>query len=189
MTDTTWPPIMPLDTLYGPRFPVEALPTPFRVYANSLAEAYQVPVDLPALLMLTAASVPLAKRVQIKAAHDWIEPANLYTAVVLPPASRKSAIFKAVTEPLDYYEQQLLELHAETIADARQKRSILEKELKKAEQRAVDAPPEEKDAAFAEAQALRKRLPAIPNAPRILADDVSQKSWHLSWLIRGGVWG
>ena len=154
MSNQTWTPITPLDSRYGPPFPVEALPTPFRRYAQSLSDAYQVPTDLPALLMLATASVPLAKRIQIKAGPDWIEPCNLYVAVVLPPASRKSAIFKAVTAPLEEYERQMTERLAEPIAEARQQYAIQKTALKRAEKVAAEALPEEKAAALREAQVI-----------------------------------
>ena len=73
MQNPDWPAIIPLNQTYGPEFPVDALPMPYRNYAKSIAKAYQVPVDLPALLMLTSTAVPLAKRIQIKAGPEWIE--------------------------------------------------------------------------------------------------------------------
>ncbi len=173
MDDHSWPSIIPLEKPYGQPFPVEALPAPLQAYTKSLAEAYQVPADLPAMLMLASASVPLAKRVQVKATEDWIEPCNLYVAVVLPPASRKSAIFKAISAPLENHEQQKSDLYSELLGDQVQKLKILEKQLKIAEKNAIDAPPEEQTIAMAEAQRLRKELPEIPIAPRILVDDIS----------------
>jgi hypothetical protein len=168
MSNQTWTPITPLDNSVGPRFPVDALPTPFRTYAQSLSEAYQVPLDLPALLMLATASIPLAKRIQIKAGPDWIEPCNLYVAVVLPPASRKSAIFKAVTAPLEHYERQKADELAEPIANAKQKYAIQKTALKRAEKAAADAAPEEQAAAIREAQAIRRQVQPIPTSPRLL---------------------
>ena len=50
----------------------------------------------------------------------------------------------------------------------------------------MDAPPEEKDAALAEAQALRKQLPDIPIVPRILVDDVSPEKLASLLADQGG---
>ena len=183
MDNQAWSPIIPLETTFGPEFPLEVLPEPLRSYVRSLADSYQVPVDLPAMLALTTTSVPLAKRVQIKPGPEWIEPCNLYTAIVLPPASRKSAIFKAITAPLEYQEKSLGERMVGVISDAKQQYRIIKKSLKSAEKKAADATDEERTQAVKEAQALRQQLPEVPKTTRILVDDISPEK--LASLLSG----
>ena len=70
-----------------------------------VSTSYQVPVDMPALLALAVAGASLAERVVVHVRGDHYEPVNIFTAVVLPPAERKSAVFRAVSAPLVAYEQ------------------------------------------------------------------------------------
>lgn len=173
MDKLVWGPITPLNQAHGPDFPVEALPAPLREYTESLRDALQVPADLPAMLMLATAAVPLAKRVRIVLNTEWSEPTNLYTAVVLPPGSRKSAAFSVVTAPLEAWEKQQAELAAEAIANAKQTAKILSASLKEAEKRAAKAAPEEQAKLIQEAKSISSLIPPIPAKPRLLADDVT----------------
>lgn len=65
-----WPPIVPLDELNVPAFPVKALPFAIRAYAEGLAESHQVPVDLPAMLMLITVSAAISKKIKIQLSPD-----------------------------------------------------------------------------------------------------------------------
>ena len=55
-------------------------------------------------------------RVQIR--PGWVEPVNLFTVVAMPPGSRKSAVFAAMTAPLLAAEQALAEHAAPLIVEA-----------------------------------------------------------------------
>ena len=48
----------------------------------------------------------------------WREPLNLYTVIALPPGSRKSAVFAAMTAPILAAEQALIERTAPAIVEA-----------------------------------------------------------------------
>lgn len=100
-----WPELVPFSNAPVPPFPMDALPSCMREYASELAEAYQVPADLPAMLMLAAVAVPLAGKATVQAGPEWVEPTNIFVAVALPPSNRKSAIFNAVTAPIYRYEE------------------------------------------------------------------------------------
>ncbi|MEZ6154065.1 MAG: DUF3987 domain-containing protein [Pirellulaceae bacterium] len=93
--DEPWPEPEPIERPKVPRFPVEVLPEPLRAWAAATAEACQVPSDLPGLLALAVCSGVAARRIAIVAGRGWCEPINLYTACLLEPANRKSAVFSA----------------------------------------------------------------------------------------------
>lgn len=85
----------------------------------AVAEFTQTPPDLMAggvaLAALSGATGGRA-RVQIRPGR-W-EPVNLFTVVAMPPGSRKSAVFAAMTAPLLAAEQTLAELAAPLITEA-----------------------------------------------------------------------
>lgn len=101
---TKWPDIVPISNALVPPFPLEALPSCLREFASELAEAYQVPADLPAMLMFAAAAIPLGGRVTVQAGPEWTEPTNVFVAVALPPSNRKSAVFNEVIAPIYQHE-------------------------------------------------------------------------------------
>jgi len=168
-----WPEVIPLDRHQLPDFPTTALPAPLRDYAQEVAEAYQVPEDLPGTLMLSTLAAGVGKRVVVQVRPDWSEPCNLYTVVALPPAHRKSAVFKAVNAPLERYEKHLSDDQASAVAAASQERAIMERRVAELEKRAVKASPEECEPLMKEAAELRAQLPDVPRPERLLVDDVS----------------
>lgn len=109
--------ITPLEGHTLPPFPVEVLPPVFQRFASELAESYQVPVDLPASMMLGVLAAVIAKHYSIAGGPDWIEPCNLFVGVAQPPASRKSAIVKEVVRPLEEIERERLADFKKTAAD------------------------------------------------------------------------
>ena len=62
--------------------------------------------DAPPVPMQLGSADPGAKKVVVQMRKGYIEPVNLFVAVVLPPANRKSAVFREVTAPVEAYEKQ-----------------------------------------------------------------------------------
>lgn len=171
--DHEWPPIVPLMAVDLPPFPVEALPPVLRRFSEEVAESYQVPVDMPAMLSLVTAAVPLSKYLRIQLRPDWSEPCNVYVAVALPPASRKSAVVAAMTKPLYAFERESKKAIQNEIKRAKLKRDALNGKLKKAKKAAEQAAPEELDQALREVEEIEKVMPEIPTPVRLVADDVT----------------
>lgn len=168
-----------------PPFPVDALPGWLSAYVAALAEATQTPVDLPGSLALACLSTAAGGQVLVDATRAWTEPVNLYTVVALPPGSRKSAVFRAMTKPLGQAEAVLHEAvqHARIEAElqARIAQSRAETLAKKAE---TAADPESVRAeAVAAAQAAAGIV--VPEPPRLTTDDVTPESCA-SLLARHG---
>lgn len=171
--DYEWPPIVPLMAVDLPPFPVEALPPVLRRFSEEVAESYQVPVDMPAMLSLVTAAVPLSKYLRIQLRPDWSEPCNVYVAVAFPPASRKSAVVAAMTKPLYAFERESKKAIQNEIKRAKLKRDALNGKLKKAKKAAEQAAPEELDQALREVEEIEKVMPEIPTPVRLVADDVT----------------
>ena len=169
------PPI-PLDRPPPPPFPVSALPSWVGVWVDAVAEAIQVPTDLPAWLGLAALGAVAARRAEVEVRPGWREPLNLWTCVVLPSGERKTPVFEAATRPLVAAERYLVEQTRGERAAAMAHRTVSEKRLAAAEAAASKATDErERASALDEAAGLRAELEATPApvAPRLLADDVT----------------
>ncbi len=132
----------PLGQFDLPGFPLEAFPGQLRVlseFCAAIAESYQVPVDLPAMLVLSVGGASLAKRIVVHVRGDHWEPVNLFTVVALPPANRKSGVFQIVMEPLAFFERQEVERLAPMIEQSHNQRIILEESLKHARKQAASS--------------------------------------------------
>jgi replicative DNA helicase len=123
---------------HGPPFPLHALPTWISQQCASVAESFQVPVDLPATLALGALSTILAGHVKTRLTGTaWIEHTNLYLVVALPPGTGKSPVFKVMTRAIVDLEKETIRTRRRDVAEAETKRDILEKQVKNAREVAV----------------------------------------------------
>ena len=168
-----------------PPFPIDALPGWLAAYVAALAEATQTPPDLPGSLALACLSTAAGGRVLVDATRAWTEPVNLYTVVALPPGSRKSAVFRAMTKPLAEAEAVLHETvqhqRIENELRARVAFARAESLAKKAETAADPAAIEADAIAAAEDAAAI----TVPELPRLTTDDVTPESCA-SLLARHG---
>jgi len=79
-SESEWELPAPLGHFNLPIFPLEAFPRQLCVlcaFCEAVAESYQVPVDLPAMLVLSVSGASLAKRVVVHIRADHWEPVNL----------------------------------------------------------------------------------------------------------------
>lgn len=132
-TNERWPDPIPLGAHAAlPVFPASALTPWVGEHVGAVAEFTQTPPDLAATMALAALATAAGGRAQVEIRPGWREQSNLYLVCAMPPASRKSDVFAAMTEPIYEVERQLQE-------GARAR--IIEAET-------------EKEAALAEAEAL-----------------------------------
>lgn len=158
-----WPDPIPLGTHAAlPVFPVTALTPWVAEHVSAVAEFTQTPPDLAATMALAALATAAGGRVQVEIRPGWREQSNLYLVCAMPPASRKSDVFAAMTEPIYDVERQLQEESRARIVEAET----------------------EKEAALAEAEALmakarkpgnsvdRTALVAEASAAKLLAEGI-----------------
>jgi replicative DNA helicase len=159
-----------------PLFPSNVLPPALKAYALGLAEATQTPVDLTALLSLAVCASAIARKVQICVRPGYLEPTNVFIVVVLPPGSRKSAVFAEVLKPLEAFERAENERLAPQIAKDESEYRMTEKMLAQAEAQAVKETKSNerellKDKAKVLAEEFSRMKPIYP--PQLVADDVT----------------
>lgn len=107
-------------------FPLEALPPDIRNYTEYIAKSVQVHPDMPAVLMLSVLAACAQGKARVCITPEWSEELNLYTAVVAEPGERKSAVFSALTSPVQDYVNRYNQTHASEIAAYRNKLNKLE---------------------------------------------------------------
>jgi Protein of unknown function (DUF3987) len=101
----SWAPPMSLEAVPVPPFPLHALPEALRWYVGELSRATQTPPILAAGVALGAASVALAKKIQVEPRPGWVEPSVLWILTLLPSGERKTAVMNALRRPLDEWER------------------------------------------------------------------------------------
>lgn len=171
-----WEAPMPLGTSRAvPPFPIDAFPTWLADHVTAVANLTQTPPDLAGCLALVALSTAAGGRVRVQVRPGWDEPVNLYSVVVLPPASRKSAVFKAMTRPIRAVEKELVAEAKAEIESARIGRRAAEEFAARAEKAVLSADMSERDAALEAAvnAAMQVDKSAMPITPRLIADDAT----------------
>ncbi|SDD94968.1 YfjI family protein [Actinokineospora iranica] len=175
-TGQDWEQPLPLGSSRAvPPFPVDALPGWMAAHVTAVAELTQTPPDLAGCLALVALSTAAGGRVRVQVRPGWEEPVNLYSVVVLPPASRKSAVFKAMTRPIRAVEKELKDQAKVEIEAARIGRRAAEEFAARAEKAVLSAEAADRDAALEAAvnAAMQVDKTALPIVPRLIADDAT----------------
>lgn len=164
-------------TVDVPEFPTYALPGWLSDMVEATAEGTQTPGDLGGVFALSVLAAACAKKVQIRIRRGWIEPANLFTVISAPPASRKSAVFDALVAPLTAHEIEETDRLEATVAEAEAKVKLLEGRQKRALELHAKATGPDAEAAEAEVLELAREITRlkVPSRPRLVADDATQE--------------
>ena len=176
---------MSFDVQDLPDFPTGALPDVLRHWVEAESRATQTPADLAALLALSVCSACIARRVVVEPRPVWHEPVNLFTAVLLEPGNRKSAVFAGAMKPLRELEAELIEAARPIVARAQSDRRQDEARLRKLERLAAEKGDAE---ARHEAGNLAADLAdeAEPVLPRLIVDDATVEKLGIMLAEQGG---
>jgi len=166
-------------------FPVDALPSALGAYVTSVAGHLQVPPDLPATLALGVLAASVAGRVEARVGDTWREPANLYTAVIMPPGSRKSPTYRLMTAFLRRLEREAVAEAAPRVLAAQDRVEVHDKRLDSLKRDAGKgkATADEVEAARIELEEARAK---VPPSGRILAGDVTPEAMVQRMAAQGG---
>ncbi|BFU47871.1 DUF3987 domain-containing protein [Krasilnikovia sp. MM14-A1004] len=184
-----WAPLIPLGKgRHLPVFPAELLPTWLAEQVFAVAEFTQTPLDLAGSLALACLSTAAGGRVVVEVRGSWREPTNLYTVVVLPPGSRKSAVFAAMVAAILAAEKALIAKTAPAIIEAGISAKVAGKAAEKAALAAANADASGRDTLVAEATAAAMNAEAItvPAEPQLVADDVTSETAASLLAKQGG---
>jgi replicative DNA helicase len=175
-----WPdpvPITPQRAL--PPFPAATFPGWATEFTSAVAESTQTPIELPSVLVLACIAAAAGGRASVRVRADWEEPLNLFTVVAMPPASRKSVVFRECTRPLLAVEQRLASAAAIESVDAQTRLGVARESARKAAARAAQCEDEaERDELVTAASraALDADSIVVPVIPRLVADDATPEA-------------
>jgi replicative DNA helicase len=184
-----WPALVPLGRgRHLPPFPAELLPDWLAEQVFAVAEFTQTPIDLAGSLALACLSTAAGGRAEVEVRGSWREPTNLYTVVVLPPGSRKSAVFAAMVGPILSAEKALVDRTAPAIVEAELSAKVAGKAAEKAALAAANADPAGRDTLLAEATvaAMNAEAITVPAKPRLVADDITSETAASLLAEQGG---
>jgi replicative DNA helicase len=173
-----WGAIIPFHTLDLPVFPTDVFPPWLRAFVEAISTEKQTPVDLAAMLALSILSTACARFVEVHARPGWIEPVNVYTMTVLPPASGKSPTFSAMVAPLEVYEREQVAASKLNIARKQSEHDLLDAQLANAKRLAASAKSAaDMRAASEQVQDLTEQLVnfEVPAEPRLIVDDITSE--------------
>ena len=173
-----WADPIPLRSVRAvPPFPLASLPSWVHAKVAAVAHETQTPVDLAGTLALACLATAAAGKVRVlvRPEHGWNEPTNLYLVCALPPGSRKSPVFNAMTKPILAAEKHLQEVMAPRIIELRVDRKAADDYAARMADQLAKASPSERDGARHEAHAAALAAEAIkvPAEPRLFADDAT----------------
>jgi hypothetical protein len=176
-----WPDPIPLNTHMAlPPFPLTAFPGWLREWVTAESHATQTPPDMAAMLSLGIIATACQRVLIVRVRDGWVEQPSIYTAISLPPGSRKSAVMHAAREPLDEYELEQAEILAPQIARSQDARAAAEKRLARAIERASKADGPERLAADQDMHDARASLSAaesaVVSAPQLSCSDATQEA-------------
>lgn len=176
--------IQPLPLVEGVsllEWPKGVFPEPFESFIQELSRSTETPVELSALLTLAVVATASQKRYQVQIKSDYFEPVNIWSLVILPPASRKSRVYSEVISPLKSWECNQKILMEPLILEANSKRKTMEARIKEFRTLAGKA----KDADFITLQEqierIEKDLPEVRSFPQVWTSDVTPE--HLGTLM------
>ena len=171
-----------------PAFPVDVLPAWVGDMVAGVAEETQTPADLAGCLALAALAAAAGGRIRVRIRGSWHEPANIYTAVALPPGNRKSAVFDHMIRPLLAVEKQLKDASVLKRTEAETTLKLVKAAAERAAGKAAAADPDVREGLIGEAVDLARQAEAItvPAETQLIADDATQESLATLLAEQGG---
>lgn len=179
-----WPKPIPLGAPDPDRIPIHTWPHILKDYAKGAAAETETPPELPAMLALGVLSTVAQRYAYVEIRPGYTEPTNIYTAIALPPATRKSQEFKRATLPLVRWEaDQRMAADADKKA-AESKLATYKERIKKLRAQAAKTKDDDEATELADKIAeLETKEPTIPTAPRLFTSDVTTE--HLATIMAG----
>jgi putative DNA primase/helicase len=105
VSDIHWEDPVQFDPLKTPEIEATVLPSWLGDYAKVVSDNTQTPPAMAVLMGLSVIATCVQKRFVVSPyGDDYIEPLCIWTATILPPATRKTAVLSAMTAPLSEWE-------------------------------------------------------------------------------------
>jgi hypothetical protein len=149
-------------------FPVDVLPEPIRRFVLARAEELQTPIDMQAVTLLGAASVPLLRSIEMNPYGSWVEPIGILAAPVAVPSELKSATHRAIFKPHEHEQARQKAMVEEENSRRKAAKRVLLMEISQAKK---DQDHDRLSSLMEQAEELE--LKTIPN---VLIDDATEEA-------------
>lgn len=157
-------------------WPQDILPEDLEGFVRELSRSTETPVELSAMLALAVVATACQKKYQVQIKEGYCEPTNLWTIGILPPASRKTSVYKEATSPLRGWESEQKIIVEPLIKSAESNLKTMEARLKQLRAQAAKASSENEYATLQEhIERLESNLPKVPPYPQLWASDVTNE--------------
>lgn len=110
-----------------PEFPINCLPSKIKDFVEDVSICRQVPVDLPAMLVLSVIATAGQKKYRVYIGNTHDEPLNVWTVTAMEPGSRKTDSFSEAIKPLEYVQSKLIKQMKPEIDRLNSERRLKEK--------------------------------------------------------------
>ncbi|WNV89021.1 YfjI family protein [Umezawaea sp. Da 62-37] len=150
---------------------------------DDVARAYEVPRDLPFLLILAILATSVGGRIRVRVAPDWTEVLSIYSAVAVPSGERKSPVLNALSAPLRELETRLAEDAAPDVVIQRALRDMRQSAVEK-----IKRTGDTSSTGIANLEGAVRELEStvVPPIPRLLADDSTPEAMAKLMAEQGG---
>lgn len=122
-----WDEPVPFNDVILPDFPIDALPPVIADYVQAVADYTQAPVDMAAMCALAVIATAAQGKFRACLPNGHTEPLNLYCLCIMPPAERKSAVFRQMKKPVDEYEAEYNRENKAEIEKSKASKDVLER--------------------------------------------------------------
>lgn len=163
-------------------WPRDVFPKPVEDFVRDLCRSTETPIELSAMIVLATAAVAAHKKYCIQIKPDYSEPVNIWSLVVLPPASRKSRVFSEITQPLKKWEMEQKQQCEPLIKTATSQFKTMEARLKELRTKAARAKNNQDFQDLQkEIETLENETTEIPICPQIWTSDITPE--HLGTVM------
>ena len=177
-----WQPPLPLEEVPLLPWPDNVFPQPFEIFVKELACSTETPIELAAMLTLATVGTVSHQLYEVQVKVDYVEPVNLWSLIILPPASRKSRVFSETTSPIRQWEQEQKEKLMPLIQTMTSRQKTKEVRLKELRNAAAKA---KSESDYQMIQANIERTEAdiieIPICPQLWTGDITPE--HLGTVM------
>ncbi len=175
-TSYDWQTPIPLGVIDLPPFPEGVFPDAIEKFVGELSRSTETPRDLAGLTVLAALATASHEKYAVQVKADYREPVNVWTAVALPPGSRKSAVLAAAIKPIEKYEKQKQLLIEPLIKEVTSRNKSLEMRIKELRNKIAKAKDCEFETFQQEIFTLEKKIEEPPGFPQLWTSDITPEN-------------
>jgi len=157
-----------------PEFPLEVLPEKIKNFIQDISRTFKVPVEIPALSVLTAIGLALGRNIYAEIKEGVKARGNLYSFIFVARGERKSCVYEPILKPIeDWIFNKLPEYE-----ELKRKQHLIKKSILKAENiltSPVKMDMHEEEAEKKLFELIKKHEELHLRNPNILAEDATRE--------------